>query len=220
MLKKFDAIEYLVKKYVDDEELATIPIIFKDSSEMFNRYDPTRTSLAPEVYEYLDKCSYNLPIIYKIRIDVVCDNIDETTKERFIDAVKHHYGLKVFDNNIDLKANTRKSVILGIVGLIFVSIVYLTNYINSLNSISGAPIGVLREILTVTGWVFIWTAIENITFDRRELRERKKANVQLFNAEFIFETEKEYYKILKEEQAEDVKKNEDYEEIRDSFLEQ
>ncbi len=220
MLKKFDAIEYLVKKYVDDEELATIPIIFKDSKKMFNEYDPTQTSLSPDVYTYLDKCSYNLPVNYKIRIDVVCDNIDAQTKEKFSDAVKHHYGLKVFDNNLDLKINTRKTLFLGVLGILFVLFVYLGDYINGINEISSPPINVLREILMVTGWVFAWYAVENIIFDRRELLTRRNENIQMFNAGFIFETEKEYYKILKQEEAEVVEENEDYEEIRESFLDQ
>jgi hypothetical protein len=220
MLKKFDAVEYLVKKYVEDENHATIPIIFKDTEKMFNEYDPTRTSLAPEVYTYLDKCSYNLPVEYKIIIDVVSDNIDEKTKVRFSDAVKHHYGLKVFDNNIDLRAISRKSNILGILGLLFVLFVYLGDLIRPGSMVAGTTVNILREILTVTGWLFIWSAIEAIVFDRRELKTRRNENIQMFNAKFIFETESEYYKILEKEQAESVEKNEEYEEIRESFLEQ
>jgi hypothetical protein len=220
MPKKFDAINYLVKKYVDDEELATIPIIFKNTDEMFNKYDPTKTSLSPEVYTYLDKCSYNLPINYKIRIDVVSNNIDKETKNRFSDAVKHHYGLKVFDNNIDLKAISRKANILGAFGLLFVLFVYLGDHAKSLGGIPSTPINVLIEILTVTGWVFVWSAIESMLFDRKDLLTRRNENMQMFNAEFIFETEDEYYKILEEEQKEDVEKNEDYQEIMESFLDQ
>ena len=35
MVKKFDAIDYLVKKYVDDGENATIPIILNEKKDFF-----------------------------------------------------------------------------------------------------------------------------------------------------------------------------------------
>ena len=221
MLKKFDAVEYLVKKYVDDGENATIPLILKNKNDFFNSFDPTRTSMSPEVYRYLDKCSYNIPAEYKIVIDVVCNDMDEDTKIQIQDATRNHYGVKVFDNNIDIKANNRKAVVLGIMGTIFVLAVYAGDALSNIaNAIAGTTIDVLREILMVTGWVFIWSAVENIIFDRRELREHRRDNIQMLNADFIFENEKQYYKILKEEQSEDVENNEEYEEIRESFLEQ
>ncbi len=220
MLKKFDAIEYLVKKYVDDGEHATIPVYLENKDDFFNKFDPTDTSLAPEIYEYLDKCSYNIPVQYKIRIDIVCNDLDKQTQTKMQDAVRHHYGLKVFDNDIDLKINTRKSLILAIIGTLFLAFVYLGQMIDFMNAIAGTAIGILREILVVTGWVFEWYAIEKATFDRRALIENRKDNAQLFNAKFLFENENEYYKILEKEQQEDVVEAEEYEEIRDSFLDQ
>ena len=220
MLKKFDAIEYLVKKYVDDGEHATIPVYLENKDDFFNRFDPTDTSLAPDIYNYLDKCSYNIPVQYKIRIDIVCNDLDKETEIKMQDAVKHHYGLKVFDNNIDLKTNFKKAILLSILGLIFLAIVYLGDLIHPVNAVAGTAIGVIREILVVTGWVFEWYAIERATFDRHDLLELKKDNVQMFNAKFIFENENEYYKILEKEQAENVSQNDEYEEIRESFLEQ
>ncbi len=220
MLKKFDAIEYLVKKYVDDGEHATIPVYLENKDEFFNKFDPTDTSLAPEIYNYLDKCSYNIPIQYKIRIDIVCNDLDKATQVKMQDAVKNHYGVKVFDNNIDLKINNRKTLLLAIAGFLFLLFVYIGDAINPFDSAVGTAMGVFREILVVTGWVFAWYAVENVIFDRREILERRKDNVQMFNAKFLFENENEYYKILEKEQTEDVVEDEEYEEIRDSFLEQ
>ena len=79
MIKKFDAIDYLVKKYVDDGEHATIPLVLEDKRDFFNKYDPTFTTLSSDVSHYLDKCADNIPWEYKIRIKVVCDNLDDKT---------------------------------------------------------------------------------------------------------------------------------------------
>ena len=220
MLKKFDAIDYLVKKYVDDGEHATIPVFLEDKNDFFNPYDPTDTSMSPEVYNYLDKCSYNIPAQYRIRIDIVCDNLDDETKKKMEEAVRNHYGVHVFDNNIDLYDSNKKIFGLIIIGIIFVLFVYLSDNVDVINTTAITTMGVLREILLITGWVFIWAAVEDLVFNRHKLLESRRDNIQMLNSEIMFETEKEYYKILEEEEKEDIKKNEEYEEIRESFLEQ
>ncbi len=220
MLKKFDAIDYLVKKYVDDGKHATIPIILEDKNDFFNKYDPTDTSLAPDVSEYLDKCSYNIPAQYKIRIDIVCNDLDQEYKEKMKDALKNHYGVLVFDNNIDFNILYKKTIALAVIGLLFILFVYLGNLINFVNEFAGTSLDVLKEILLITGWVFLWYSVENIFFDRKKLAEKRRDNIQMMNAEVMFENENEYYKILEEEEKEDIKENEEYEEIRESFLDQ
>ncbi len=218
MIKKFDAIEYLVRKYVDDGEHATIPIILKNKNDFFNIYDPTHTSVSQDVYHYLDKCSYNIPPKYKIIIDVVCNDMDDITKVKIQEATRNHYGVKVFDNNIDLKTNNKKAAILSVIGVIIILFVYLGAHIDVNGMVADTTMSVLREVMLLNGWVFLWFAAENIVFDREKLREQKRDNVQMMNADFIFENEKEYYKILKEEEKEVVEEKEEYEEIRDSFL--
>ena len=220
MLKKFDAIDYLVKKYVDDGTHATIPIILEDKNDFFNKYDPTDTSLAPDIYEYLDKCSYNIPAKYKIIIDVVCNDLDDEYKDKMRDALKNHYGVQVFDNNIDFNILYKKTIVLAIIGLVFILFVYLGNLINIVNEWAGTSLEVLKEILLITGWVFLWYSVENIFFGRKQLAEKRRDNIQMMNAEVIFENEKKYYKILEEEEKENIKENKEYEEIRESFLDQ
>ncbi len=220
MQKKFDAIEYLVKKYVDDGEHATIPIILEEKRDFFNRFDPTDTSISPEIYQYLDKCSYNIPPQYKIIIDVVCNDMDDITKVKIQEAIRNHYGVKVFDNNIDMRANNKKAGVLLVLGFIFVLFAYLGPADNEVGRVALTTMNVFRELILVTSWVFLWYAVENLTFGRRELRECRRDNIQMMNAKFIFENEKEYYKILEQEEKEVVEEKEEYEEIRDSFLEQ
>ena len=221
MRKDYDAIEYLVKKYVDDGEHATIPLWLENKEEFFNPYDPTDTSINPDISSYLDKCSYNIPAQYKIRLDIVCNDLDDESKSKMKEAIINHFGVKVFDNNIDLKALNRKNATLTVMGLVFLFIVYLGEVlIPTVNKFADTTWGIIREVMLVTGWVFIWYVVENIIFDRKKLLEKRRDNLQMLNAIFLFENEQEYYKILKEEQKEDVEEKEEYEEIRDSFLDQ
>ena len=78
MPKKFNAVEYLVQKYVEGE-YAIIPIKIKRPEDFYTRLDPTKTSLAPEISSYIDRCSYHIPVRFKIKLKVICDM--EITKE-------------------------------------------------------------------------------------------------------------------------------------------
>ena len=48
---------------------------------------------------------------------------------------------------------------------------------------------ILKEILLVTGWFFVWEAVENCVSARRALRIDKINNRQMLNAELVFEKE-------------------------------
>ena len=194
MVKKFDAIDYLVKKYVDDGEHATIPIILEDKNDFFNKYDPTCTTLSSEVYHYLDKCAYNIPLQYKIRINVVCDDLDDATKIKMEKALSNFYGLNVFNNDLDINDSSRKSLILAVLGLVILWLMTLGDSINMVGDFLNITKEVIHEILTITGWVFIWASLENITFKNKKLIENKKDNIQMLNAQVLFETREEYFK--------------------------
>lgn len=187
MGKKFNAVDYLVDKYVEGE-YATIPIKLENKNDFFNQHDPTQTTLAPEISEYIDKCSYNIPVKFKIKLKIICNEIDDETKEKMSNAVKNHYGLIVFDKNIDLRTNTYKTIWLLLWGILFLFFVYLTD-VNGNNFIINGGETILKEVLLVAGWFFVWEAVENFVSNRRTLRVDKINNKQMFNSEVIFDDE-------------------------------
>lgn len=188
MIKKFNAVEYLVNKYVEGE-YAIIPIRLENKNDFFNKHDPTQTTLSPDISDYIDKCSYNIPVKFKIKLKVICDEIDDETKEKMSDAVRNHYGLIVFDKNIDLKANTYKTLWLLICGIVFLAFVYMFDTNQNVVRWLASGESILKEVLLVTGWFFVWEAVENFVSNRRSLRIDKINNRQMLNAEVIFEKE-------------------------------
>lgn len=188
MIKKFNAVEYLVEKYVEGE-YAIIPIKLDSPDEIFNKYDPTQTTLAPDVYHYIDRCVYNIPIKFKVKLKIICDNVTEETKEKMSNAVRNHYGLIVYDKNLDLKTNTYKTIWLLICGIFFLAFMYMFNVDNSRISWLVSGESIFKEILLVAGWFFIWEAVENFVSNRRNLRIDKVNNRQMLNAELFFEEE-------------------------------
>lgn len=188
MIKKFNAVEYLVNKYVEGD-YAIIPIKIENKEEFFNKYDPTQTTLAPEISDYIDRCSYNIPIKFKIKLKIIGNEIDEETKEKMRNAVKNHYGLIVFDKNVDLRLNTYKTIWLLLCGIIFLGFVYMLETNGNQINLFASGESILKEILLVTGWFFVWEAVENFVSARRTLRIDKINNRQMLNAELVFEKE-------------------------------
>ena len=74
-------------------------------------------------------------------------------------------------------------------GIIFLGFVYMieTNG-NKINFFDSGE-SILKDILLVTGWFFVWESVENFVSDRRILRIDKINNRQMLNAELIFEKE-------------------------------
>ena len=188
MIKKFNAVEYLVDKYVEGE-YAIIPIKLENENDFFNKHDPTQTTLAPDIYHYIDRCVYNIPIRFKVKLKIICDNVSEETKEKMSNAVRNHYGLIVFDKNIDLKTNTYKTIWLLLCGIFFLASMYMFDIDNSNITWLVGGETILQEILLVAGWFFVWEAVENFVSNRRVLRIDKINNRQMLNAELIFEKE-------------------------------
>ena len=188
MIKKFNAVEYLVNKYVQGD-YAIIPIKIDNKEDFFNKHDPTQTTLSPEISDYIDKCSYNIPIRFKIKLKIICDEIDEETKEKMSNAVRNHYGLIVFDKNLDLRTNTYKTLWLLICGIVFLAFVYMIDVNKNVISLITSGETILKEVLLVTGWFFVWEAFENFVSARRVLRIDKINNRQMLNAELVFEKE-------------------------------
>ena len=188
MIKKFDAVDYLVNKYVEGD-YAIIPIKIENKNDFFNEYDPTQTMLSPKISEYIDECSYNIPIKFKIKLKIICNELDEETKEKMCNAVRNRYALIGCDSDVDLRLNTYKTIWLLLCGIIFLGFVYMieTNG-NKINFFDSGE-SILKEILLVTGWFFVWEAVENFVSDRRILRIDKINNRQMLNAELIFEKE-------------------------------
>lgn len=199
MPKKFSAVEYLVRKYVEGE-YAIIPIKIKRAEDFFSQFDPTQTTLSTEISSYIDKCSYNIPVRFKIKLKIICkEEISKELQEQMQNAVRNHYGLIVFDKGLDLRTNTYKSLWLLLWGIFFLGLIYFMGFEVKLTNFFSGGESIFKEILLVTGWFFVWEAVENFVSARRALRLDKINNQQMLNAELIFENKLEEIHLKPEE---------------------
>lgn len=176
---KFNAKDYLKKKYINGE-WAIVPITLKSKEEFYNKYDATCCTISTDLCRYIDSCVYNIPLKYKIKLQIDCPDLTEEDKKTMEQAVKTHYGLIIYDNEIDLKTNAYKTSELMILGLIVLAVVYMfPNYI----------ISYMQEVLMIAGWFAVWEAVDNYVYDRKKLKTDKENNIQMIESklEFVYE---------------------------------
>lgn len=179
---RFNAKDYLKKKYISGE-WAIVPVTLKSKEEFYNKYDATCCTISTDLCRYIDSCVYNIPLKYKIKLQIDCPDLTEEDKETMIDAVKTHYGLIIYDKEIDLKTNAYKTAELMILGLIVLAVVYIFPLISY-----------MQEVLMIAGWFAIWEAVDNYVYDRKKLKTDKENNIQMIESKLEFvctETTKE-----------------------------
>lgn len=171
---RFNAKDYLKKKYINGE-WAIIPITLKSKEEFYNKYDATRCTISTDLCKYIDSCVYNIPLKYKIKLQIECPDLTEVDKKMMIEAVKTHYGLIIYDKDIDLKTNAYKTSELMVLGLIVLAVVYMFPLISY-----------MQEVLMIAGWFAIWEAVDNYVYDRKKLKTDKENNIQMIESRLEF----------------------------------
>ena len=83
---------------------------------------------------------------------------------------------------------------------------YFTGFEIKLSHFLESGESILKEILLVAGWFFVWEAVENFVSDRRALRIDKINNQQMLNAELIFENKLEEIKLVPVKKTKEEKK--------------
>lgn len=179
---RFNAKDYLKKKYINGE-WAIIPITLKSKEEFYNKYDATCCTISTDLCKYIDSCVYNIPLKYKIKLQIDCPDLTEKDKRTMIDAVRTHYGLIIYDKEIDLKENAYKTSELMVLGLIVLAAVYIFPLISY-----------MQEVLMIAGWFAIWEAVDNYVYDRKKLKTDKENNIQMIECLLEF--------VCKEKEAE------------------
>lgn len=178
---RFDANEFLNEKYIKGK-FAIIPIQVNSKDEFFDKHDPNRNTLSHDLANYIDACAYNIPIKYRLILDIKCPNLDDKGKKEIERLIRIHYGLIIHDKNLDLKINQFDVTWLFILGVVVLALAYLWS--DNLQSF-------MTEILLIAGWFAIWESVDDFVIGRRKIRIDKRNNKQLFDATVQFSMEKE-----------------------------
>ena len=178
----FDEDRYIEKYYMKDGK-AVIPLDLDTEEDLYMKHDHKRMELSNSVCDYIEEIAYMVPVNVDIAIEIHCPKTTAKQKEKIKQTIKNNYGMEIDETEYDISVSNRKSIILLVVGIIFlIGYIILDRYYSST---------ILEELLCIFWWVAIWNVIEIQTLDKVELKDKRLNFQQLYEANITFVTEDE-----------------------------
>jgi len=169
-----------------------IDVVLEDYMNFYDEWDNAsfkKRDMHSELAKFLDRCSEDIPMKENIEINfcVKHENKDESKEKMIIGSYKNYYAFYNRNKEKKIKGHLIKALLLLMISIcIILSYEILTNILKESvwNSL-------LLEGLMIGGWVFMWEALNVITFQRHEHVMRNREIKRLLRAPIIFE-----YKII------------------------
>ena len=162
-----------------------IEIALDSYSDIFNDFDPSpfkRRDLNPDLFNYLEDCSTDIPLKYPIIIQF---NIPKgmhlsSQEQRIKDGFKTYYSYLQFTEQNKYKTlfiqSIRNSLVAFLLLLIGLTLEFHSNII----------ISALSNVIIIGGWVFIWQAISLMVFERNKYKYKILNYKRISDAPVIF----------------------------------
>jgi len=177
---KFDEDLYIEKYYYQNDKVV-IPLKLDNISDLYMKHDYKQMELSYSVSDYIEEIAYMVPVNVDIAIEIHCPKTTAKQKEKIKQTIKNNYGMEIDETEYDISVSNRKSIILLVVGIIFlIGYIILDRYYSST---------ILEELLCIFWWVAIWNVIEIQTLDKVELKDKRLNFQQLYEANITFVTE-------------------------------
>lgn len=171
--------QYVEKEYLDENNNAVIRINAYEGIEWYDMLSiGNQATLNQEIYDFIDRKAYYIPIRYPIVIQF--ENVQINEKEQFYitNLIKEHYTLILKDKRIDLQYNFITILTLFVLGIILL-IIYFT--------INTAEVGnVFSEILSIAASFSLWEAVDYFLIERKNIGKEKFNAGQLTISEIRF----------------------------------
>lgn len=162
--------DYLFEIYKYDKEsnTFTIPVNVDTYNDLFNQLDPTpfrKRDLAPELMEYLDSCSAEIPLNYKVEVSIlILKEARDYQREKEIIAGFKHYFFYQLNSISDRIRSSQKRV----AKYVFISFMCITcSALLRGFFADNLFFDYVREGFTIGGWVFLWEAV-SVNFIQRD----------------------------------------------------
>lgn len=173
--------KYLDKEYLDEDNNAVIFLNAYDDIEWFDKLSTgNQVILNQEIYDFIDRKAYYIPIGYPIIIQFVNVELNEMEQNLIIRLIKEHYSLILNDKRIDLQINFITILSLFTLGIILL-IIYFT--------INIAEVGeIISEVLSIAASFALWEAVDYFLLERKDISKERLNAGQLTISEIRFST--------------------------------
>ncbi|MBS5933388.1 MAG: hypothetical protein KIC94_11005 [Clostridiales bacterium] len=170
---------YLEKEYLDEDNNAIIFVNAYDGIEWFDKLSiGNQVTLNQDIYDFIDRKAYYIPIRYPIIIQFVNVDLNEKEQNQIIRLIKEHYTSILNDKRIDLHYNFITILSLFTLGIILL-IIYFT--------INMAEVGeIISEVLSIAASFALWEAVDYFLLERKDISKERLNAGQLSISEIRF----------------------------------
>ncbi len=164
-----------------------IEVLVNDYQEIFNGWDPSpvkRRDLDPELYQYLEECSLEIPLRYPIEIHFFMPKVvhDESKERLSKEGIKNNFIFTIDFVKKEL-LDIKRKIAMNLLGAIFfLSVGYFLKQRVS----PGFFLTILTEGFTIGGWVFLWEAFSLFFFSVQDIQKRLKRYLRFQKTKITF----------------------------------
>ncbi|HOE57740.1 MAG TPA: hypothetical protein PLL98_07940 [Bacillota bacterium] len=164
-----------------------IEISLDDYNEIFNGWDPSpikRRDLDPDMVNFMELCSSDIPLKYPLELQFYMPE-DQYSKEKedlSIVGIKNNYDFTLHFIKKELTLIREKIALYIMMAVAFLSVGYFSGSQIKLHFIKT----ILKEGLSIGGWVFLWEAFSLFFFSRQEVYNRLKTYRRFQNTKISF----------------------------------
>lgn len=151
-----------------------IDVRINKKEEFFSHFSEGR--LSRELAHYLLEECYGENVNNKITITFCHNfNLKKREKERIVDMIRAHFGMKVQDEEFYLYRDKGMEFLLFVGGILLLIFYYLFRNID-----------LVSEIILIIGWLAIWEAVDRFVFNGMEKKMKIKRLKELAKAKILF----------------------------------
>lgn len=157
-----------------------IQLKIRNVHQLFNSMDPSpfrERDLDHDAEEFIESSALEYPPATPLKLSVQLEEAPETDPTDLIrDAVHNYFAYQARLNRLEFSRLMKQGRTSLVIGLVF--LVLCLSAVRML-PVGGSWIGVLRESLTIGGWVAMWRPMEIFLYDWWPLRRKGRVYVTL-----------------------------------------
>ena len=179
--RKRIALESFLKDIYIEDGLAYISSNVKDYAGVINEYSVEGYEmLEPAFAAFIEENAQFIPTEYPILLQISGCEFSARQKDVIEKTIADYYGLKMGNAQVELDDNKGNIVLLSVLSIVMGLIVF-----GLLNILPVVPTA-LREICVIIFWVFLWSLVDSIVFQRRSMMNSLAEAAQLASMKVVF----------------------------------
>ena len=171
--------EYIKNEFLTDDGYANIILNLRNRDDLFDyRTTGKQLDLDKSIYRYLEEKASMLNADEKLKLNIICDFLNNDEKEKVTHIIKEHYAIELYKIQKEYKRNMIKIFRLLLLGLLFLIIYALIAY----NTKSKLFIEIFGFLFSFT----LWEAFEYLIYDLSDIKRQRKSITEKLLMEIEF----------------------------------